>query len=61
MAGKILRFGHMGMVEIGELSDAVRVMAETMVDSGRDVDPAAAVEATLAAAGAFLDRSPAAN
>jgi aspartate aminotransferase-like enzyme len=55
MAGRILRFGHMGMVEIGELADAVRVMGETMVDSGRTVDPAAAVEATLRAAGAFLD------
>jgi len=55
MAGRILRFGHMGMVEIGELADAVRVMAETMVDSGHDVEPAAAVEATLAAAGAFRD------
>jgi aspartate aminotransferase-like enzyme len=57
LAGRILRFGHMGMVEIGELADAVRVMAETMAESGREVDPAVAVEATLAAAGAFRDEA----
>lgn len=57
MAGRILRFGHMGMVEIDELADAVRVMGETMVDSGREVDPAVAVEATLRAAGAVADRT----
>jgi len=55
MAGRILRFGQMGMVEIGELADAGRVMGETMVDSGHTVDPAEDVEATLQAAGAFLD------
>ncbi len=51
LAGRVLRLGHMGMVESGELAEAVRVMAETMVESGCGVDPAAAVEATLAAAG----------
>lgn len=53
MVGRIMRFGHMGMVEIGELADAIRVMGETMVDSGLPADPAAAVEATLSASGAI--------
>ena len=52
LAGRILRFGHMGMVEVGEIADAIRVMGETMVDSGRQVDPAAAVEAAITAGGA---------
>jgi aspartate aminotransferase-like enzyme len=50
MAGRILRFGHMGMVEPADLADAVRVMGETLRDHGYSVDPAAAVAATLSAA-----------
>jgi aspartate aminotransferase-like enzyme len=52
MVGKILRFGHMGMVEPDDLAAAVRVMGEVMRDAGRAVDPAAAADATLRAAAA---------
>jgi aspartate aminotransferase-like enzyme len=52
MVGRILRFGHMGMVEPDDLASAVRVMGEVMRDAGREVDPAAAADATLRAAGA---------
>ncbi len=52
MVGRILRFGHMGMVEAEDLAGAVRVMGEVMRDSGRNVDPTAAAEATLRAAAA---------
>ena len=45
-AGKIMRFGHMGMVEIDEMVDAVRVMGETMVDHGFEADASAAATAT---------------
>jgi aspartate aminotransferase-like enzyme len=48
-AGRIMRFGHMGMVEIEEMVDAVRVMGETMGDHGFGPDVAAAVSATQAA------------
>jgi aspartate aminotransferase-like enzyme len=51
LAGRILRFGHMGMVQADELADAARVMGETLADAGHAVDPAAAAEAALAAAG----------
>jgi aspartate aminotransferase-like enzyme len=61
LAGRILRFGHMGMVEIGDLADAIRVMGETMVDSGLPVETSAAVEATLSAGGAFDAASPQQN
>ena len=37
-AGRIMRFGHMGMVEIDEMVDAVRVMGETMGDHGFGTD-----------------------
>jgi aspartate aminotransferase-like enzyme len=52
MAGRILRFGHMGMVEADDLAAAVRVMGEVLRDGGRAVDPGAAAEATLRAAAA---------
>jgi aspartate aminotransferase-like enzyme len=45
-AGRIMRFGHMGMVEIDEMVDAVRVMGETMADHGFGADVAAATAAT---------------
>jgi aspartate aminotransferase-like enzyme len=45
-AGEILRFGHMGAVRIDEMADAVRVMAETLADSGRPVDALRAATAT---------------
>jgi aspartate aminotransferase-like enzyme len=43
-AGRIMRFGHMGMVEIGEMADAVRVMGESLAHQGHvaDVDEAVA-------------------
>jgi len=52
MVAKILRFGHMGMVEPDDLASAVRVMGEVMRDAGREVDPAAAAAATMRAAAA---------
>jgi aspartate aminotransferase-like enzyme len=52
MAGRILRFGHMGMVESRNLADAVRVMGETLNDHGLTVDPDGAAAATLSAAAA---------
>jgi aspartate aminotransferase-like enzyme len=55
-AGKILRFGHMGAVGIDEMADAVRVMGETLRDSGRDVDG----EAAAAAARGAFEAAPAA-
>ena len=48
-AGRIMRFGHMGMVEIEEMVDAVRVMGETLADHGFAPDVAAATSATQAA------------
>jgi aspartate aminotransferase-like enzyme len=45
-AGRIMRFGHMGMVEIDEMVDAVRVMGETMRDHGFQTDVTAACQAT---------------
>ncbi len=45
-AGRIMRFGHMGMVEIDEMIDAVRVMGETMGDHGFGTDVPAACQAT---------------
>jgi aspartate aminotransferase-like enzyme len=61
MAGRILRFGHMGMVEPADLADAVRVMGETLRDHGYNVDPAAAAAATLAASQAALETAAAAR
>jgi aspartate aminotransferase-like enzyme len=57
MAGRILRFGHMGMVEPGDLADAVRVMGGTLNDHGISVDPDAAAEATLSAAEAAAGKA----
>jgi aspartate aminotransferase-like enzyme len=48
-AGRIMRFGHMGMVEIDEMVEAVRVMGETLVDHGFTPDVPAAMAATRAA------------
>jgi aspartate aminotransferase-like enzyme len=48
-AGRIMRFGHMGMVEIDEMADAVRVMGETLSDHGFQPDVADAVAATRSA------------
>ena len=48
-AGRIMRFGHMGMVEIEEMVDAVRVMGETLADHGSEPDVPAATSATQAA------------
>ncbi|MEX0626884.1 MAG: alanine--glyoxylate aminotransferase family protein [Chloroflexota bacterium] len=44
-AGRILRFGHMGGVGIDEMSEAVRVMGETLAEHGRQTNPPAAVRA----------------
>jgi aspartate aminotransferase-like enzyme len=48
-SGRIMRFGHMGMVEIEEMVDAVRVMGETMGDHGFQPDVAGATTATQSA------------
>jgi aspartate aminotransferase-like enzyme len=48
-AGRIMRFGHMGMVEIDEMVDAVRVMGETLGDHGFTPDVSDAVAATQSA------------
>jgi aspartate aminotransferase-like enzyme len=48
-AGRIMRFGHMGMVEIDEMVEAVRVMGETLGDHGFTPDVSAAMAATQAA------------
>jgi aspartate aminotransferase-like enzyme len=48
-AGRIMRFGHMGMVEIDEMVEAVRVMGETMGDHGFTPDVPAAMAATQSA------------
>jgi aspartate aminotransferase-like enzyme len=42
-AGRILRFGHMGVVGIDEMCAAVRIMGETLHEHGRQADPSAAV------------------
>jgi aspartate aminotransferase-like enzyme len=44
-AGRILRFGHMGVVGIDEMCEAVRIMGETLREHGREADPSAAVQA----------------
>jgi aspartate aminotransferase-like enzyme len=44
-AGRILRFGHMGVVGIDEMCDAVRIMGETLREHGREADASAAVRA----------------
>lgn len=49
-SGRILRLGHMGMVELAEIADAVRVMGETLVDHGHAADPPRAEAAVLATA-----------
>ncbi|MGH2456847.1 MAG: pyridoxal-phosphate-dependent aminotransferase family protein, partial [Candidatus Limnocylindria bacterium] len=48
-SGRIMRFGHMGMVEVAEMADAVRVMGETMADRGMAADPDAAADAVRVA------------
>jgi aspartate aminotransferase-like enzyme len=44
-AGRILRFGHMGAVGIDEMTEAVRIMGETLAEHGRETDAPAAVRA----------------
>jgi aspartate aminotransferase-like enzyme len=42
-AGRILRFGHMGVLSIDEMCDAVRIMGETLREHGLEADLSAAV------------------
>jgi aspartate aminotransferase-like enzyme len=42
-AGRILRFGHMGGVGIDEMTEAVRIMGETLAEDGMETDASAAV------------------
>jgi len=58
-AGRILRFGHMGEVGIGEMADALRVMAETMNQFGLPADGDAAGTAAVQAFEASLRASAA--
>jgi aspartate aminotransferase-like enzyme len=44
-AGRILRFGHMGVIGIDEMCDAVRILGETLAEHGRTTDVPAAVRA----------------
>jgi aspartate aminotransferase-like enzyme len=44
-AGRILRFGHMGVIGIDEMCDAVRILGETLTEHGRTADASAAVRA----------------
>jgi aspartate aminotransferase-like enzyme len=50
-AGRIMRFGHMGMVGIDEMAAAVQVMGETLADHGHAAPVAGAVAAVHAAYG----------
>lgn len=49
LAGRILRFGHMGDVGIEEMADALAIMGGTLRDFGHDADGAGAGEAARAA------------
>ena len=40
--GKILRFGHMGHVEWGDIGAALRVLAKTLNEFGHPADPGTA-------------------
>jgi aspartate aminotransferase-like enzyme len=44
--GKVLRFGHMGIVGIAEMADAISTMGDTLVEFGLPADPTAAAAAT---------------
>jgi aspartate aminotransferase-like enzyme len=44
--GKVLRFGHMGIVGIAEMADAISTMGATLVEFGVAADPTAAAAAT---------------
>jgi aspartate aminotransferase-like enzyme len=48
-AGRILRFGHMGDVDIGEMADALQIMGDTLPDFGHAADGAGAASAARAA------------
>jgi aspartate aminotransferase-like enzyme len=54
LAGRILRFGHMGDVGIDKMADAIRVIGETLGEFGHPADAAGAVAAAHAAYGASL-------
>jgi aspartate aminotransferase-like enzyme len=45
LAGRILRFGHMGDVGIEEMAEALTIMGETLPEFGHPADAAAAAEA----------------
>jgi len=49
LAGRILRFGHMGDVGIEEMADAIEVMGGTLPEFGHAADGAGAARATRAA------------
>ncbi len=58
-AGRILRFGHMGEVSLAEVADALRTMADTLVDLGRAADGNGAVTAMETSHAAALVAPPA--
>ena len=49
LAGRILRFGHMGDVGIEEMADALEIMGETLPEFGHEADGAAAASTARAA------------
>ena len=49
LAGRILRFGHMGDVGIEEMADALEIMGATLPDFGHPADGAAAGDAARSA------------
>jgi len=51
LAGKILRIGHLGDVDVDDVVEAIAVIAEASNAVGMNVDQQAGVDAALAAAG----------
>jgi aspartate aminotransferase-like enzyme len=58
LAGRILRFGHMGDVGIDEMAEAIGVMGETLTEFGHPADVHGAVAAARAAYEASLAGAP---
>ena len=57
-AGRILRFGHMGDVRIGEMAEAIEIMGTTLPELGHRADAAAAARAANEAFEATLVAAP---
>ena len=57
-SGRILRFGHMGDVGIGEMAEALQIMGATLPEFGHPADAAAAARAAHEAFEAALVAAP---